>query len=114
MRPWSNTRIRSAPRMVDSRWAITTVVRPTISSSMAAWTWRSVSTSRDEVASSSTRIGASARKARAMAAGQLHAAFAHQSVVAPGQGRDEVVGAGPLGGQDHLVLRRLGPRVADV
>ena len=33
----------------------------------AAWTLASVSTSSDEVASSSTRIGASARKARAMA-----------------------------------------------
>ena len=66
------TTIRSALRMVESRWAITRVVRcPSAPSPMScsseAWTSRSASASRALVASSRIRMGASFRKARAMA-----------------------------------------------
>ena len=89
IRPCSNTRMRSAPRMVDRRWAMTMVVRPTISSSIAAWTSRSVSTSSDEVASSRTRIGAVGQEGAGdrhplpLAARQLDAALADQGRRSP-------------------------------
>ena len=53
--------------MVDSRCAITMVVRPCISASSAACTWRSDSVSSALVASSRIRIGAFFRIARAIA-----------------------------------------------
>ena len=62
-----STTIRSAARIVDSRCAITIVVRFTISASSAARTCCSLTVSRCEVASSSISIGASFRNARAMA-----------------------------------------------
>ena len=55
--PRSTTRIRSALRMVDSRWAITMLVRPSMARSSARWTAASDSESRWAVASSSTTIG---------------------------------------------------------
>ena len=58
---------RSSARTVDSRCAMTIVVRPTISRSIASWISASDSESRLEVASSRIRIGASARNARAIA-----------------------------------------------
>ncbi len=70
---------------------MTSVVRPSISRSIASWISTSILESRLEVASSRIRIGASARKARAMrdalalAARQLDAALADQRVVALGQ-----------------------------
>mmetsp|Transcript_52268 Transcript_52268/g.122587 ORF Transcript_52268/g.122587 Transcript_52268/m.122587 type:complete len:147 (+) Transcript_52268:166-606(+) len=66
--PWI-TAMRSARRMVLSRWATTMVVRscwPT-SVSMADCTWASLSASRAEVASSSSSTLGSRRRARAMA-----------------------------------------------
>ena len=66
-RPPSTTRMRSAPRTVASRWAITIVVRPFINRSRACWTSRSLWESRLLVASSRSRIGASFKTARAIA-----------------------------------------------
>ena len=59
--------MRSAFSTVDSRCAITMVVRPRISASSAACTWRSDSVSSAEVASSSTSTGAFLSSARAIA-----------------------------------------------
>src|SRR4030088_364446 len=52
--PRSSTQIRSAPMTVDSRCAMTIVVRPRIRLRSAAWTCRSDSLSSAEVASSSS------------------------------------------------------------
>jgi hypothetical protein len=57
----------SAFSMVDSRCAITSVVRPFMTRSSAAWMWRSDSVSSADVASSRIRIGASFSSARAIA-----------------------------------------------
>mmetsp|Transcript_210 Transcript_210/g.597 ORF Transcript_210/g.597 Transcript_210/m.597 type:complete len:97 (-) Transcript_210:1133-1423(-) len=65
--PWLMTTILSALVMVESRWAMTMVVRPTTSLLSASRTNSSLSESRAEVASSSTRTGASLSRARAMA-----------------------------------------------
>gem|GEM_PF-6570240 len=67
MRPWSNTKIMSALRMVESLWAMIKVVRSFMSSSNESWRYFSVCASSAEVASSRMSIGASLRKARAMA-----------------------------------------------
>ena len=64
MRPWSITQIRSARCTVESRWAITSVVRLRVKRASASCTRRSDSVSRALVASSSSRIGASFRMAR--------------------------------------------------
>ena len=66
-RPSSSTTIRSASRTVDRRWAMTIVVRSACSRSSARRTACSLTASRCEVASSRIRIGASFRKARAIA-----------------------------------------------
>mmetsp|Transcript_30535 Transcript_30535/g.52253 ORF Transcript_30535/g.52253 Transcript_30535/m.52253 type:complete len:174 (+) Transcript_30535:301-822(+) len=67
--PPDTTAILSASRIVDRRWAITTVVRRFERSrlSSAACTTRSDDASSADVASSSTRIGGSRRMARAIA-----------------------------------------------
>ena len=62
----SMTRIVSASRIVDSRWAITNVVRPCIRFFIARWMSTSVRVSTELVASSRISIGGSARNARAM------------------------------------------------
>src|SRR5262249_51968942 len=54
--PSSRTTISSASAIVDSRWAITKVVRPAISSISARRISRSVVASTDDVASSRIRI----------------------------------------------------------
>src|SRR5947207_10757550 len=64
MRPRSSTMMRSARSTVDSRCAMTMVVRPRISVSSAACTWRSDSESSAEVASSRMSTGASLSSAR--------------------------------------------------
>merc|ERR1719424_2017407 len=68
-RPSSITAILSALRMVESRCAITSVVRPPAasSSSSAACTMAPLSLSSAEVASSRTRMAGSRTRARAMA-----------------------------------------------
>ena len=65
--PFRRTTIRSRLATVDRRWAITIEVRPFIRFCRAAWISCSLSESRALVASSSTRMGASVRIARAMA-----------------------------------------------
>ena len=52
---------------VDSRWAMTKVVRPVIRASMPRWTMASVWVSIELVASSMIMTGGSATAARAMA-----------------------------------------------
>jgi hypothetical protein len=63
----SRTTISSASAIVESRWAITNVVRPAITSRSARLICCSVEASTDEVASSRIRIRGSARIARAIA-----------------------------------------------
>ncbi len=65
--PSSITRMRSAWRAVGSRWATTTVVRPAATACMARCTWASLARSSWEVASSSSRMAGSTRRARARA-----------------------------------------------
>ncbi len=67
MRPASSARIRSARRTVDSRCAMTNVVRLRIRLASASCTSCSDSASSAEVASSSTSSGQSLRIARAIA-----------------------------------------------
>ena len=66
-RPSSSTTISSASAIVESRWAITNVVRPAITSRSASLISCSVEASTDEVASSRIRIRGLARIARAIA-----------------------------------------------
>src|SRR5207249_4262187 len=86
--------MRSAPTTLERRWAKIRVVRSRISRSSASWMTASLSASTDDRASSRMRIGVSRRSARALAAGQTHAALAHDGVVALGQPLDELVGVG--------------------
>mmetsp|Transcript_19416 Transcript_19416/g.57753 ORF Transcript_19416/g.57753 Transcript_19416/m.57753 type:complete len:99 (+) Transcript_19416:117-413(+) len=67
--PSAKTQILSAPRMVESRWAITSVVRlaPRTTSSSAACTTFSDLASRADVASSKISSRGSRTRARAMA-----------------------------------------------
>ena len=57
----------SASAIVERRWAITNVVRPSITSRSAALISRSVVASTEEVASSRISTRGSARNARAIA-----------------------------------------------
>ncbi len=66
MLPASITRMVSASRIVDRRWAITKLVRLERSAAMACWISTSVRVSTELVASSRMRMVGSARKARAM------------------------------------------------
>jgi len=66
MCPPSITKITSASRMVDSRWAITKLVRPCRSDAIACWMSTSVLVSTELVASSRMRTAGRARKARAI------------------------------------------------
>ena len=67
IRPRSRTKITSALRIVERRWAIAIVVRPRMSGASACWTMRSLAVSSEEVASSrmSTRGSRSTARARA-------------------------------------------------
>ena len=74
--------------MVESRCAMTSVVRPLRNSASASCTWRSDSKSRAAVASSSRMIGAflmtgaGDSDALALPAGKLHTLFADGRIVA--------------------------------
>ena len=57
MRPSSITRMTSAPRIVERRWAITKLVRSARSAFIASWISTSVRVSTELVASSRMRIG---------------------------------------------------------
>ena len=65
-RPSSRTTILSASTTVESRCAMTIVVRPFMTVASACWTRSSDSLSRADVASSRTRMGALRTMARAM------------------------------------------------
>ena len=67
MRPCSMNAMRSALRIVDRRWAMTSAVRFSIAVSSAAWMCASLSLSRWLVASSSTMIAGFFSSSRAMA-----------------------------------------------
>ena len=67
MRPSSITAMRSAWRIVDSRWAITIAVRPNSAASRAACTCCSLSLSRWLVASSRITMAGSLSSRRAIA-----------------------------------------------
>mmetsp|Transcript_61500 Transcript_61500/g.145436 ORF Transcript_61500/g.145436 Transcript_61500/m.145436 type:complete len:139 (+) Transcript_61500:1561-1977(+) len=66
-RPCANTKMLSALRMVDRRWAMTMVVRPAMLLSSASCTTRSLSLSRADVASSNRSTRGFLRIARAIA-----------------------------------------------
>src|SRR5216684_2929270 len=119
MRPRSSTISRSMRAMVESRCAMAITVFPAISVPRLDWIAASTSLSSAEVASSSTRIGASLRIARALAAGELDAALADlRGVAAPPlpvlELEDELVGMGELRRPHDLGLGRLRAAVADV
>ena len=67
IRPSSSTTMSSASAIVESRWAITNVVRPAITSRSAVLIACSVEASTDEVASSRIRMRGSLSSARAIA-----------------------------------------------
>mmetsp|Transcript_9271 Transcript_9271/g.18898 ORF Transcript_9271/g.18898 Transcript_9271/m.18898 type:complete len:179 (+) Transcript_9271:2940-3476(+) len=67
MRPPDTTAIISAFLTVESRWATTMVVRPTLARSRASWTSRSLRASRADVASSRSKIDGRRTRALAMA-----------------------------------------------
>ncbi len=111
------TRMRSASRIVDRRWAMTKLVRPRIRRSMAVWMRCSVRVSTLLVASSRIRMRLSARMARAMVSScfwpwlTLDVLVQH-GVVAAGQGADEVVG--PAFAARSLLVGRVQAGVSDV
>ena len=108
------TRIRSAARTVDSRWAITSAVRPASASPSAACTAASEVESRWAVASSriTTRgLGQQQpgdRQPLALAAGEPVAALADHRVEPVGQAIDQVGQPGPAQRVPQLVVGRLG------
>ena len=112
--------MRSAARIVESRWATMIVVRPTLSRSSASWTSRSDSLSSELVASSSSRIGGSLRIARAIATRwrwppERRIPRSPTMVSYPSeQRRDERMGVGVAGGGLDLVLGRVEAAVPDV
>ena len=120
MAPLSITRMVSASRMVDRRWAMTKLVRSFISSAMACWMSTSVRVSTELVASSRIRMSRVGQE-RAGDGEQLLLALrdvggvvVDHGVVALGQGADEVVHAGGARGGADLVLGRALAPVGDV
>src|SRR4051812_9745621 len=101
MRPSFSTMMRSALITVESRWAMTKMVRPCIKCSIAFCTACSDSVSSAEVGSSSTRMGGFFNSARdgdalTLAAGENAAALADFGVVLFRQAQDEAVRVGGL------------------
>ena len=93
-RPSSSSSTRSARAIVESRWAMTIVVRsPASASSSASWISCSTATSMADVASSRTRIGGFGEQragdgdALALAARERVAPLADDGVVAVGERR---------------------------
>ncbi len=120
MAPWSMTKMVSASRMVESRWAITKLVRPRSRRAMAFWMSTSVLVSTELVASSRMRICGSARKALAMVSScfspceMFMEIVVEAGVVALGKCAHEVVGVSSAGGGQHLFLRGSFAAVRDV
>src|SRR5437763_68280 len=100
--------------IVESRCAITMVVRPLQSSAIASCTWCSDSESSAAVASSSRMMGAFLIRARAFAARELVAVLAYGGVVARREAHDEIMRMRGLGGGDDLGLGRVGLAEGDV
>ena len=103
-------------RTVEKRCAITMAVRPDISLSMACCMSASDSESRLEVASSRIRMGigeesTGERNSLALAARELHAAFAHQGLITARQTLDELMSIRQSRGAFDLRLRGVGPRI---
>ena len=118
--PWSSTNISSAPTMVESRCAMTRVVRFLATRSSSSWMSRSVWLSSAEVASSSKRIGGDFQNgagdgdALLLAAGEFEAAFAHFGVVAFRRLPDEAVDLRLPRGLLDLGVARVPAAVADI
>ena len=108
--PSSITQIVSAFFTVDSRCAITSVVRDWLNAASACCTSLSDSASSALVASSSNRIGALRRMAPGecdplpLPAGKPHAAIPDHGSVALRQFLDELVRGGGLGGGFDVLL----------
>ena len=113
MRPSSTTRIWSARRMVESRCAITNVVRPRIRCAQALLDERlglGVEAGGGLVQDQDARVGQDrARDGHALPlpARQLHAALPHDRVVALREALRELVHARDPAGRQHLLLRRV-------
>ena len=120
MLPAFITRMRSASRIVDRRWAITKLVRCERSAAIAFWISTSVRVSTELVASSRIRIVGSARKARAMVSSCFSPALtvppssSIMRVVAVGQRVHEAVDVGRPGGLEDLLLGGVEVAVRDV
>ena len=120
MRPRSRMTSRSMRRTVESRCAMTIAVRFSISVQSASWMSISLSESSELVASSSTRIGASFRIARAIAMRWRWPpeSFTPRSptsvVVAVGQRLDELRRVRQSAARADLVVARVGTADADV
>ncbi len=120
MRPSFIRQITSARCTVESRWAMTSVVRLRVKRPRASCTSRSDSVSRALVASSRRRIGrilqdcARECQALALATRQPQAALADHGVVAFGLRHDEFVRGRCLGGGHDAFLTRAEPAERDV
>ena len=120
MRPFSITRMTSAPRIVDNRCAITKLVRSRRNAFIASWIKTSVRVSTELVASSRIRIAGSARNARGdrqqllLPGADVVALFVDHRVVAVGQRVHEAVDVGGARGLEDLLLGRVGIAVRDV
>ncbi len=104
MRPDSRTAMRSADRTVDSRWAITSEVRPFISRSSATWMAFSLAASKrtrglvEDEQVGIAQEGPGQCDALSLSAGELHPPLAYQGVEALGKALDEVQCQGVFGG----------------
>jgi hypothetical protein len=92
--------ISSAEITVESLWAMTSVVRPRLTRSRAAWR--------------RLEDRAGDRHALLLTAGKLQPAFAHHGPVAVGQAFDEAADLCEPRCLPHLLLGSAGPAVADV
>ena len=114
------TRIWSASRTVDSRWAMTMEVRPASTFLSARCTATSDSESRWAVASSSTTTSGALRSRRAMATRCFSppdkpvAPVPHQGVEAVGQRCHHVQDLGVPQGVHELVVGGVGPGIEQV
>ena len=120
-RPSSSTTISSASEMVERRWAITNVVRPSITSRSASLIRLSVVASTLEVASSRIRMRglgeqrAGDRHALALAAATASGRARRPASRSPsGSASTNSARPGPLGGLADLLVARVGARVGDV
>ena len=117
--PSARTTSRSAAITVLSRWAITSVVRPSMRCSSASCTSPSDSASSELVASSRIRIsGSASRLERSRFAAVDHpradSSLADNRVVAVGEGLDEAVCVRSPAGRNELIVSGIRPRDPEV